>query len=127
MSTQQIIEEHLREMNPSLIQRYSWKITVESIDVYASMKSFKDGEEYTLRMHCEGYPNQNPQVGFINPQTKALEPTACPLISQSEGIPNIGPGNICIRPQSGTWTIGEIIHRFQCYLNSETYGGRRRQ
>jgi len=126
LDIQQTIEAHIKEINPKLIQRYGWKIAVDGITVYASMKSLKDNEEYTLQIYCEGYPAQNPKIGFVNPETKASEPTACPLIHSGDGIPSIGPGNICMRPRSGTWTIGEIIHRFQTYLNCDRYGGRRR-
>lgn len=119
-----IIEEQVKAINPLLREKYGWQIEISDLSVFAKMKSFKDNEEYTVRIQCDNYPNVT--IHFVNPSTRNPEPTAWPIDQPSEGPSVFGDMNFTFcRPGPGQWTIGEMIHRIQFYLNYEGYKGRR--
>lgn len=119
-----IIEEQIKAINPILLERYGWRIEIENLNVFVRMKSFKDDEEYMVHIQCDNYPNI--VILFVNPSTKNPEPIAWPIDQPSEGKSVFGDMNFTFcRPGPGQWTIGEMIHRLQFYLNYEGYRGRR--
>lgn len=92
--------------------------------MFVRMRSFKDNEEYMVCIQCDNYPNI--VIQFVNPSTKKPEPTAWPIDQPSEGTSVFGDMNFTFcKPGPGQWTIGEMIHRLQFYLNYEGYKGRR--
>lgn len=119
-----IIEEQVKVINPILLERYGWRIEIEDLNVFVRMRSFKDNAEYMVRIRCDNYPNI--VIQFVNPSTRNPEPTAWPIDQPSEGPSVFSDMNFTFcKPGPGKWTIGEMIHRLQFYLNYEGYRGRR--
>lgn len=119
-----IIEEQVKAINPVLKERYGWEIEIRDLSVFVEMRSFKDDEKYMVRIQCDNYPNV--VIQFVNPSTRNPEPNAWPIDQPSEGPSVFGDMNFTFcRPGPGQWTIGEMIHRIQFYLNYEGYKGRR--
>jgi len=126
--SKRIILEQVAQINPVLKQRYGWEIEVDEMTVYVRLKSSKDSESYMLRIQCDDYPEKNPVMQFVNPETRNSEPKAWPVDQPTEGSPVFRQDmTICLAPPPpAKWeTLGERIHRMQFYLDYEGYKGRR--
>ncbi len=128
--TRRLVEEQISQLNRenrNLIEKNGWKIEIKDTTVYVKMRSTKDGEEYLLRIQCEGYPEKNLFMQFVDPASRIPKSNAWPLDRPVGNRQVFLPDRmiICLYPKSGSvWAIPEIIQRIQFYLNYDGYIGR---
>ena len=127
--SKKIVEQQVKEINPVLVQKYGWKIELAELTLDVFMRSSKDNESYLFRLRCDNFPEAHPQMTFLNPSTRNPDPAAWPVIQPPDQFTIIGDGAMtCLgKPSPGQWTVGEIVHRIQLYLESDKYQGRKKQ
>jgi hypothetical protein len=128
--TLQIIDEQIKQLQTegkALIEKFGWNIEVKDMTVYVNMKSNKDNEQYLLRIQCEGYPEKDLTIQFVDETSRVPKSRAWP-VDEPEGDKKVFLPErmiICLTPRKGDlWAIPEIIQRIQYYLDYSGYKGR---
>ena len=130
--TRRCIEEQISQLEREgrdLIEKHGWNIEVKDTTVYVKMRSIKDKEEYLLRIQCEGYPEKNLFIQFVDPSSRIPKSSAWPVDQPVGDRPVFLPDRmiICLVPKSGSvYAIPEVIQKIQFYLNYDGYIGRAR-
>lgn len=128
--TRRIVEEQISQLkreSRDLIERHGWRIEVEDTTVFVKMRSSKDGEEYLLRIQCDGYPEKDLFIQFVDHSSRIPKSSVWPVDRPVGDRRVFLPDRmiICLVPKSGSvLAIPEIIQRIQFYLNYDGYIGR---
>jgi hypothetical protein len=126
--TRRIIDEQISQLSRGgLVAKHGWSIEVKDTTVYVKMRSGKDGEEYLLRIECDGYPEKEPLTQFVDFSSRVPKPDVWPVDKPVGDKPFFLPSRmiVCVVPSCGSvLSVPEIIQKVQFYLDYEGYLGR---